>query len=263
MKRPGLTILLIVSLMSIGYIAIHPYLKTHTITIQTPESTPTASPTIPVTEPNTVAYQNEHYTYSYFIVQHPENLVLIPNFSQKTDAKSVLDANSCSAAVNGGFYDTNNKPLGLFQTGDTTIGRQIESDLMNGYLWAQASASAVVISSELPQVPFRFALQTGPILLFDGNVEPLTIHNDAHARRMVAAKNTDGQLLFMTVYNGESVFEGPYLATLPDILMLISSREKLDLADAINLDGGSASAFYFGTAALTELTPVGSIFCLK
>lgn len=205
---------------------------------------------------------NEQYTYSYFSVQNSLNITLVPNFSKKLDTKSLFDDNNCTHAINGGFYDTVGLPLGYFQVGDTIYGRQIDSDLVNGFLWADASGAAV-ISSELPRLSFRFAMQTGPVLMFDGRAMPLAINNDAHARRSIAAKSIDNSTVFLTIYDENSVFEGPLLASLPAWVQAISTKEHLGIADAINLDGGSASFYRSGDVNLSELSPTGSAICVK
>jgi len=199
----------------------------------------------------------DQYAYAYVTAG---SLSLIPNFSDRFAAQTIYEENDCKAVINGGFYDKQNKPLGLFQVGDKTYGKQLDSDLLNGFVWMDASGTAV-ISSELSPQPVQFALQTGPMLLFNGNVLPLSIHNDAPARRMVAAKNSE--LIFLTVYNPDSVFDGPLLGDLPKIVQEISQKENLHISEAINLDGGSASAFYSEETKLSELTPVGSLFCLR
>ncbi|KKW11013.1 MAG: hypothetical protein UY49_C0010G0009, partial [Microgenomates group bacterium GW2011_GWC1_49_7] len=79
---------------------------------------------------------------------------------------------------------------------------------------------------------------------------------------MVAAKTGEG-FLFLTVYKEDSVFEGPLLADLPKVIQKINTEENLGIVDALNLDGGSASAFDNGETSLSELTPVGSLFCVN
>lgn len=223
------------------------------------EIAPTATPE--ATQEKTVNDGTNTYTYDYFTVSDPNALTLIPNFSKKADAKTLFDENRCMNGINGGFYDTANKPLGEFQVGGTYYGGQIENELVNGFVWADASGSAI-ISSNLPYQSFRFALQTGPILLFNGLPIQLTINNDIGARRMVAAKSRQNQLIFLAIYNGDAVFDGPKLADVPTIIQNISNKEKLAIADAINLDGGSASTFYHGDTVLSELSPIGSLFCV-
>ena len=220
------------------------------------------TPTQEAQKENTVFVNGTAYTYDYFTVTDPATLSLIPNFSKKEDAKKLFDENGCTSAINGGFYDTANKPLGEFQVNGTYYSGQIQSDLVNGFVWAVASDSAM-ISSDLPYASYRYAMQTGPILLFDGNVMPLSIHNDVGARRMIAAKNMENQLVFLAIYNGDSVFDGPKLADVPQIVQTISAKEHLNIADAINLDGGDASVFYSAKTSLSELSPVGSLFCVQ
>jgi len=157
-------------------------------------------------------------------------------------------------AINGGFYDTANKPLGLFRIGETVLAKQIQSNLLNGFLSDDGITVAVPTG--------RFVLQSGPLLIQRGNPLPLKIQNDEHARRMVAAKTGEG-FLFLTVYKEDSVFEGPLLADLPKVIQKINTKENLGIVDAINLDGGSASAFKNAETTLSELTPVGSLFCIK
>lgn len=220
-----------------------------------PTDTVTPKPT------KTITIGTVRYAYDYIGANDPSTITLIPNYSQKLDVKSLMEANTCVSAVNGGFYDKNSKPLGYMQSAGKTLGPKIESDLVNGFVWD--ASGAAVISAELPRLSFTFAMQTGPLLLFDGQVQPLTIHNDAEARRMIAAKTTNNALIFLTIYNEDSVYLGPKLGDLPEIVQAISGKENLGIADAINLDGGSASAFYSGTTSLSELTPVGSLFCVK
>jgi uncharacterized protein YigE (DUF2233 family) len=226
------------------------------------KTTNTLSPTFATESEKTIPFNNKRFAYAYFIVQNSDDLSLLPNFSHAKDSQTLMTENNCVSVINGGYYDTQNKPLGLFQIGSTIYSRQISSDLLNGFVWANVSVSAA-ISVKLPQPPFLFALQTGPILIREGKQLSLTINNDTPARRMVAAINMDKHIIFLTLYNGDSVYEGPLLADLPDIVFTISSKENLGIAEAINLDGGSASAFYNPDTHLSELTPVGSIFCIK
>ena len=210
----------------------------------------------------TVEVNQTVFTYDVIRVATASAVTLLPNFTEKQDAQSIRTANGCTSVVNGGFYTENNRPLGLFQIGTRVYGPSSQSALVNGYIWVDAQEN-FFITSEIPEVSRRFALQSGPLLLFNGQTLPLTIHNDTGARRMAAAKTMDNALLFLAVYTEDSVFDGPLLADLPLVIEKISDEEKLDIAEAINLDGGSASVFYQGETTISELTPVGSLFCIK
>jgi uncharacterized protein YigE (DUF2233 family) len=223
----------------------------------------TLAPTQVTKSEKTISFANETYAYSYIRVASTSDISLIPNFEYKTDIKTLAQSNGCATAINGGFYDSSGKPLGYFFTDNRTFGQQIPSLLVNGYFWVDA-AGVAGISTKLPEnIFYRFALQSGPLLIVNNKILPLAINNDEHARRMVVGITSDNQLIFLSVYSGDSVYLGPLLSDLPSAVSFISSKENLGLADALNLDGGSASAFYNADTSLSELTPVGSIFCIK
>lgn len=260
MKRVVGIIIVIFIVALAGFVFLYRTLKPGSGDLPVINLTPSPVPSKEDTRVPFVTYNNAQFAYAYFIVQNPSTLTLIPNFTRPKDAESIMSENKCTSAVNGGFYDKQNKPLGFFQSDEKVIGQELESDLVNGYVWSNASGSAV-ISTELPHADFHFALQTGPILIFDGKTLPLVIHNDTGARRMVAAK--DDKLVYLAIYKEDSVFEGPNLTDLPSIVEAISNKEHLNIMDATNLDGGSASAFYNGETRLSEISPVGSLFCVK
>lgn len=202
------------------------------------------------------------FSYGVIKIATPSSVSLLTNFRERTDTETLMQKNNCAQAVNGGFYTKTNSPLGLLRTGDKWYAEKIESDLVNGFIWIDREEHGV-IASEIPNGDFRIALQTGPLLLFNSKPLPLQVNNDTNARRVVAARTQDGTLVFITLYNPESVFSGPILSRLPDVITKLSTQENLQVTEAINLDGGSASAFYGGTTKLSELTPVGSLFCIK
>ena len=168
------------------------------------QSTPVPSPTAEAQSRQTVHIGQALYTHDYIRVSTPSAVTVIPNFTEKKVVRALMNENSCTGAVNGGFYTKTDTPLGLFVTGGRKLGTQIESSLVNGFLWIDDSEYAV-IASELPNLTPRLALQTGPLLMFNRQPLALNIHNDTGARRMTAAKTKDGSLLFLTVYDAESV----------------------------------------------------------
>lgn len=256
-----------VFLSVIAGIAVLVWTVSQFVNIRLRATTSTASPlptiTTAIIKTNTsIVVNDDSYEYAYVTVATPSGISLIPNFAARRDAKSLAATNGCTSVINGGFYDTAGKPLGYFFTDTRTYGQQIQNALVNGYFWADSGGDAVISTELQRSISYRFALQTGPLLLFNGQTMTLTIHSDKPARRMVIAKTTDNQFIFLTVYSADSVFNGPLLADLPSAVSQISKQNSLGIADALNLDGGSASAFYSGTTGLAELTPVGSLLCI-
>jgi uncharacterized protein YigE (DUF2233 family) len=255
-------IILLSTILTVIVVIMFRYMIPTQKTTPAPHIPDAPTPTLMHNKVKTVPFGSDQYAYDFFTVTNPATLLLIPNFSHPKDAESLISENHCTAAITGGFYDKQQKPLGYFQTGETIIGTKIDSALVNGFFWADASGSAV-ISTDLPRTDFHFALQSGPVLMFDGKVLPLSINNDKPARRMAVARSINNSLIFFTVYTEQSVFDGPLLADFPEIIGVIGRKEKMNILEAINLDGGSASAFYSADTKLPELTPVGSIFCFR
>ena len=79
---------------------------------------------------------------------------------------------------------------------------------------------------------------------------------------MLVATNEKGHVVFLVIYKKQSVFDGPHLKDLPTILDLFQQNKKIILKDVLNLDGGSASAFYTEGFKLKEIKPLGSYFCV-
>ena len=73
----------------------------------------------------------------------------------------------------------------------------------------------------------------------------------------------DNTLYFIIIYNENQVFDGPFLQDMPSVMSEIQKETGIVFADAINLDGGTASTFYSDEVNLSEMSPVGSFFCIK
>ena len=218
------------------------------------------SPT-PPPPAKTVTVDNQTIGYAVFVVRAGQ-VSLIPNFTESKASGQLMSEHSCRAGVNGGFYDAAGRPLGLFESDGIGLRGISASTLINGF-FGVSRADVPFINTGLPQASFRFVLQTGPLLVADGAAVRLTIRADEHARRMIAATTTDNTMVFIALYQPESVFDGPLLGHVPEFVLAIGQKESLAITNAINLDGGSASAFYTEQTTLSELTPVGSFFCVK
>ena len=181
---------------------------------------------------------------------------MIPNWQKPEAFKKIIFDNKCKYAINGGFYDTNNKPIGLVISNNQTLNPGHKNYLFNGYL------SNLGIESVPPNMA-TWAIQTGPLLW--QNEKPLKVNttNDKLARRSVAIATTDNQLHFAILYNSQASVLGPHLNDLPKIIMKLGQLEQLEIKKAINLDGGQASAFYDGRLMLEESDPVSTILCAQ
>lgn len=216
--------------------------------------TPAASPAPPQNSVDVETYRIA------WLAADPAKLTLIPNFTQKRTARSLIDTKECTRVVNAGFYTKDNQPTGLFIANGKTIRDTIPNTFLNGYFVVDQT-NVVSIRQSPPDTTVRVGLQTGPILMQDGKTLTLAIRDDEFARRVAVGVMRSGTVVFFALYDPDNPYEGPKLADTPRLLAHIAPR--LELRDALNLDGGSASAFIRNDLSLEELTSVGSFFCVR
>ncbi len=128
----------------------------------------------------------------------------------------------CAAGVNGGYFSSDFAPIGLLISDDRMIARLQRARLITG-----------VLSPE----KIRAAVQCGPFLV-DHDERVRGLDDSAVARRTFAATATNDRALL-------GVCSEISLAELATILATTRLAEDLKIQRALNLDGGSSSAFWF------------------
>ena len=218
--------------------------------------------TIPITIPQTKNKAEIPYGQSTYVLYYSpiskRGIEVIPNFSDKLDAESLSEKNKCMIASNGGFYTTNDTPLGLFKINNTVIGSEKkETNLINGFFYLDDSGNPHIDRAYPNNAPT--VIQTGPFFSA-GNTVSTT--NDKPARRVVIIEAISGEYYIAAITTKETTMSGPFLSDLPVILFSIT--EPFKVLRAVNLDGGAAS-FYKDESgfSLSELTHVGSMICVK
>ncbi len=201
------------------------------------------------------------YNYYYFKAD-PIEVNLIANFSERKKSNDVYREYGCLNLVNATFYTKEEKPIGLFKVDDKLLRDYRDNQTFNG-VFAIDQSDNFSFSRKIKNLDeYRIALQSGPLLIENKNINNLKLKNDENARRVVLA-NVDQTLYFLIIYNKNSLYLGPTLQELPNILNQISNKLDVNFDNAINLDGGSASSIATSNFSLTELTYSGSFFCIK
>ncbi len=209
--------------------------------------------------PTAVQIHNNNMTYNiYYTSLNNYNLTLIPNFSQLKSFESITKSNNCKSAINGGYYTTDNKPLGLYKSNSTKYSEEIkDSSLLTGYLTIDKNGKADI--SFLDHIDSPDIIQSGPYI---SKNTTLKLTADEYARRSLIGKSDTGDLYIVFINNSEEMFNGPLLAEIPEIIF--SESVPVRFISVLNLDGGSASAYMDKSGYIfRELTTVGSIICLK
>jgi exopolysaccharide biosynthesis protein len=152
------------------------------------------------------------------------------------DFQRLVDKWKPRAAINGGYFDCDNKPIG-----DVVAGGKL---LARGY---QRSAVAVTDSGRVRfrrragRTPFRWAgysagLAAGPMLVWAGKSVVGSkrdgFSRSLHASRSAVGVTADGKLLMVVVQDG---------VTLEEMARIML---KIGAADAMNLDGGGSCGLY-------------------
>ena len=228
------------------------------ISIPVPSQTPTDIPT------PTIVFNNKTYAYAYFEVSNPGKIFLLPNFLEKLTSQEIADKYGCIEGINGGFYTTDRMPLGGFFAGMETglvTKNPVQNRLIDGFVWS--NGKTFFITATHPTSDAFFFLQTGPLFRLNGQVTRISIANDEERRRSGVGITKENTLVFFTVYNPESVYEGPLLSDMPALVQAMEQKTGFTFTNAVNLDGGSASAFISKKKTLQEFSPVGSFFCVQ
>jgi len=171
-------------------------------------------------------------------------------FSAKSTALRVIDnpdgqslaavtkREKCVCGVNGGYFDTEFKPIGLRVADGTTFSPLRRARLITGILLQSDRGIDVVRVSEFSRAKkIIVAVQSGPFLV-EGNKRIRGLNDSQLARRTFAGIATNDRA-FLGFCSDVSLAQlGNILATAP-----IAADSKI--RRAMNLDGGSSSAFWF------------------
>jgi len=223
-------------------------------------TTPAPPSPTPVTE-KMVETDGGLFAYRYFEIGGQDQISLIYNYDHRIQSEQLIASHGCEKAINGGFYDENWRPLGLVISDSSQLAPNRPNALFDGYVYTRPSGE-MGISLRPVFSNVKNEVQTGPILVSSGRERAMT-STLRPARRMVAAQLTGGRMIFVSVFRSESQLDGPALSDLAKVILKIGQLQKWDIDRAINLDGGSASAFYDGDDLIEEWQPVGSLWCIK
>lgn len=203
---------------------------------------------------------NSEITAAWFLVSEPTKLNLKSNLQDKQTAQTIFQNENCQFLVSSGFYDPQGRHIGLFQYKNNTISPFQSNELFDGFLTVNQFGTPM-IGPDVPNDESFLALQSGPLLFQNGHELDLNLESDKNSRRVIAAVTGENKLLFIILYSNKQSFSGPLLKEVPDLLDTFVDKTGQNIADAINLDGGKASAFIGPRFKLTEISIIGGYFC--
>lgn len=166
----------------------------------------------------------------------------------------IMQGEKCACGVNGGYFDADFKPIGLRLVNGQTIAPLRRARLITGVLLASSRGVQIVRAREFsPRQKLMAAIQCGPLLV-EGSQPVRGLNDAARARRTFAATGA-GEHVLLGVSSELS------LAELASLLATMLFAPDLKINRALNLDGGSSSAFWFAREngsvfSLSEQKPV-------
>ena len=151
---------------------------------------------------------------------------------------AVMKREKYACGVNGGYFDTEFKPIGLRVADNTTFSPVRRARLITGILIQSDRGIDVVRAGEFSR-PKKLiaAVQAGPFLV-EGNKRIRGLNDSQLARRTFAGIATNDRALL-------GVCSDVSLGELASVLATTSIVPDSKIRSAMNLDGGSSSAFWF------------------
>ena len=154
----------------------------------------------------------------------------------RLDLAETMRREKCLAGVNGGYFDPDYAPIGLLIVDGKVFSPLQRARLLSGVVMASSRGVQIVRAREYSRRPSpQAAIQCGPFLV-DLGQRVRGLEATRQARRTFAAIDRDGRVAL-------GFCSEISLAQLSAILAGGVSDLKIDRA--LNLDGGSSSAFWF------------------
>ena len=151
---------------------------------------------------------------------------------------TVMKQQKYACGVNGGYFDTEFKPIGLRVANAETFSSLRRARLITGILVQSDQGIDVVRVSEFSRAKkILAAVQSGPFLV-EGNKRIRGLNDLQVARRTFAGIGTNNHVFL-------GLCSDVTLAELANILATVPIATDSKTRRAMNLDGGSSSAFWF------------------
>ena len=151
---------------------------------------------------------------------------------------AVMKREKCVCGVNGGYFDPEFKPIGLRVADGSIYSPLRRARLITGILLQSDRGIDVIRAGEFSRTKKVIAaIQSGPFLV-EGNKRIRGLNDSQLARRTFAGRATNDRALL-------GVCSDVSLGQLANILATVPVAADSKIRGAMNLDGGSSSAFWF------------------
>ena len=176
-------------------------------------------------EVHRVSFDPKRHTFA--VMDNPQGAFTLATAAEKRGAL---------AAVNGGYFHADRRPLGLVVRQGKTLHGFERAKLLSGIISVRDGKVSIQRAGSFKSAGVQEALQAGPFLVENG--QPIVGLNDTRsAARTVVFTDSGGRAGFLITNRGTLAETAALLAT-PGLLE--GSKIKI----ALNLDGGSSTAMW-------------------
>ena len=166
-------------------------------------------------------------------------LRVMDNGSQDRDLATAMQRENCIAGVNGGYFDPAFAPIGLRVIDGRQTAPLVRARLLTGVLSTSRDRGIEIarLGEFSRKRKLDAAMECGPFLV-DLGARVRGLDDTRSARRTFAALARGGRALI-------GVCDSVTLSQLGDLLASAEIAENFTVWRAMNLDGGSSTAFWF------------------
>jgi uncharacterized protein YigE (DUF2233 family) len=165
-------------------------------------------------------------------------LRVIDNPTGQLDLAAAMQREHGLAGVNGGYFDPADKPVGLLISDGRTIAPLRRARLLSGIaVVSEGRIQLLRVAEYSPKQKAIAALQCGPFLVDRAQPVPGLDDTRSARRTFIAMAGADRAMI--------GFCSSVTLAQLAKILTKPGLAPDLKVQRALNLDGGSSSAFWF------------------
>ncbi len=167
--------------------------------------------------------------------------------------KELAEKSGAVAAINGGYFDEYDKPLGYLKVKGREINDYIATPLIYSGVFSVKNGKATIFHRDtFHPLSCDEALQAGPRLIYDGILTTgvdRTIDYKKEARRAGIAIDKKGRVVAFITSPSSAEINWKDLRT---FLMRKENEGGIEPRDVMNLDGGSSTQLYIKAGKLNK-----------
>jgi hypothetical protein len=165
-------------------------------------------------------------------------LRVIDNPDGEKSLAEAMQREKCVAGVNGGYFDPDFKPIGLRIVDGKLVAPLVRARLLTGIVFSSPRGIQIARIKEFSRpAKLDAAMECGPFLV-DLGAAVRGLDDTRLARRTFVAVDRGGRAAL-------GFCSSASLAQAGEILSMVPLAENSKVWRALNLDGGSSSAFWF------------------